>query len=267
MKKLVALLVVFSLVFSMIVSLAEDKKDEEELLNDYVEDMDETDSSFTVPVGFGIIYSVIIYRDGVGIVFSPLKSKTAALGLKALDFITDVQEIKLYYKNGQSTVVPATIEVKSYDVGTFISLNLSSKTMKAISDLSAIESELDRVAFVHGDKTEQEMSINELNQTLSNVFGSTVDIANQTISALSIFWNNLSNGVGVLAANTFSAAEKALVEAGDWISDSASSIGQSMTELADKAGETFNNALEETGEFLENAGDKVSDFWKGLWGN
>ena len=267
MKKIISVLLTIVLVFVMSASMADEKKKDEELLDEYVEEMEETDSSFTVPVGVGIIYSVIIYRDGVSVVFSPLKSKKAALGLKALDFITDVNEIKLYYKNGQSAVLPATVEIKSYDVGTFITLNMSSKTMTAISDLSSIKSELDKVAFVHGDKSEQEMSVEELNQALSGVFGGAIDIANQSITAITTFWNNLSGGIGVLAANTYSSVEKALVSAGDWIADSASSLGNTVTDLADKAGEALGNAAEDAGEYLENAGDAVSDLWNGLWGN
>ncbi len=267
MRKIISVLLTIVLVFMMSASMADEKKKDEELLDEYVEEMEETDSSFTVPVGVGIIYSVIIYKDGVSVVFSPIKSKKASLGLKALDFITDVNEIKLHYKNGQFAVLPATVEIKSYDVGTFITLNMSSKTMTAISDLSSIKSELDKVAFVHGDKSEQEMSVEELNQALSGVFGGAIDIANQSITAITTFWNNLSGGIGVLAANTYSSVEKALVSAGDWIADSASSLGNTVTDLADKAGEALGNAAEDAGEFLENAGDAVSDFWNGLWGN
>ena len=123
MKKLLSVLLAFILVFTVSVSVAEEQKAEEQLPDEHTEETKETERSYTVPVGVGIVYSVIIYQDSISIVFTPVRNKPAELWLKTLDFLTDVKEIKLNYKDGQSVVFPATVEIKSYDVGTFVSLN------------------------------------------------------------------------------------------------------------------------------------------------
>ena len=261
LKRLISVLLVLILVFTVPISVAEDGKAEGELSEGYAEETKEADRSFTIPVGVGIIYSVIVYKDGVSVVFTPIRNKAAAVGLKTLDFLADVEEIKLYFKDGQSVVFPATVEIKSYDVGTFVALNLSLKTVAAISDLSSVKSVPERVAFVHGDRTEQEMSLDELNQALSDAYGRTVDIANQAGKAVTLFLKKLSDGVRILAADAFESLGKILTDAGQWLSDTASSAGRSINELKDKAGEAFGNALESTGELMENAADTFMDLW------
>ena len=266
MKKLLSVLLALVLVFTLPVSVAEEQKAEDQLPDEHTEETKETDRSFTIPVGVGIVYSVIIYKDSISVVFSPVRNKTAEIGLKTLDFIADVQEIKLYYKDGQSLVFPATFEIKSYDVGIFVSLNLSLKTITALSDLFAAESVPDRVAFVRKDGTERVMSLKELNQALSDAFDSMVDIAARAGKAIAVFLKNLAQGVWFYAEEASASAGKALAEAGRWISESASSVGQSVNKLKDKAEEAMGNTLEKIGGHLKDAYESVKDIWYGLRG-
>jgi len=266
MKKLLSVLLAFILVFTISASVAEGQKAEEQLPDGHPEETKEADRSYTIPVGVGIVYSVIIYKDSISVVFSPVRNKAAEIGLKALDTLADVKEIKLYYQDGQAVAFPVSVEIKSYDVGTFVSLNLSLDTVKAASDLFAAESGPDRVAFVRGDGTERVMSLTELNQTLSDAFNSTVDIAARTGKAIGVFLKNLAQGVWFYAEKTSASAGKALAEAGRWISESASSVGQSMNKLKDKAGEAVGNTLEKIGGHLKDAYESVKDIWNGLRG-
>ena len=201
-----------------------------------------------------------------GFVFTPVRNKPAELWLKTLNFLTDVKEIRLNYKDGQSVVFPATVEIKSYDVGTFVSLNLSLKTVRAVSDLFATESDPDKITFVRSDGTEREMSLAELNQALSNAFDSAVDIAARTGKAIIVFLKNLSRGIWIYAEETSASVGKALAEAGRWISESASSVSQSVNKLKDKAGEALGNTMGNIRDHLESAAETVKDIWNGLRG-
>ena len=266
MKKLLSVLLAFILVFTISASVAEGQKAEEQLPDGHPEETKEADRSYTIPVGVGIVYSVIIYKDSISVVFSPVRNKTAEVALKALDFIADVQEIKLYYKDGQPVAFPATVEIKSYDVGTFICLNLSLDTVKALSDLFGTESGPDRIAFVSKDGTERVMSLSELNKALGDAFDSAVDIAARAGKAIGVFLKNLSQGVWFYAEKTSASAGKALAEAGRWISESASSVAQSVNKLKDKAGEAVGNTLEKIGGYMKDAYESVKDIWNGLRG-
>lgn len=266
MKKLLSVLLAFILVFTVSVSVAEEQKAEEQLPDEHTEETKETERSYTVPVGVGIVYSVIIYQDSISIVFSPVRNKAAEFGLKALDTLTDVKEIKLYYQDGQPVAFPVSVEIKSYDVGTFVSLNLSLDTVKALSDLFAAESDPDRVVFVRGDGTEQVMSLVELNQALSDAFDSAVDIAARAGKAIGTFLKNLSQGIWFYAEKTSASLGKALAEAGRWISEKASSVGQSVNKLKDKAGEAVGNTAGNIRDHLKNASETVKEIWNGLRG-
>ena len=266
MKKLLSVLLAFILVFTVSVSVAEDKTEEKALSDSPSEGAEETVRSFTIPVGVGIVDSVILYRGSASVVFSPIRNKAAVLALKTLDFLADVKEIKLYYQDGQSVVLPVGIEIRSYDVGTFISLNLSLKTVTTIPDLFAAKSGLDRVAFVLGDGSEREMSLSELNQALSGAFGTAVDIASQAKEAIVVFLKNLSNKVWAFAKRTSASFRQTLADAWRWLSESAASSGQSLNELKEKVREAFGNVLENSGSYWKYASRSVKRLWNGLRG-
>ena len=268
MKKLLSVLLAFILIFTISVSAAENKQAGEELTAESVEQTEgteETDRSYVIPVRVGILYSVIVYRGGVSVVFNPILSKAADIGLKALKLITDVKEIKLYYKNGQTAVLPALIEIQPYDIGTVISLNLSVETVTAVIDLFTKGSGLDRIAFVHSDMTEQCISLNGLEQVLSDVFGCTVDIAKRAREAIGVFLENMSNRVWTSTTESATSVKDTLINAWKRITESTASAGQSLKNIKDKAGETLDNALESAGEAVENAAEKFRNFWDGLW--
>lgn len=268
MKKLIAVLLSFMLIFTAVVSAAEEKEAGGKNPDPYTEESgkesEEADQSFMIPVGVGIIYSVVISKDRVSVIFSPIKSKAASLGLQFLDSLAGVEEIRLSFKNGQSVVLPAAAEIKSYDVGTFIALNLSLNAVRAVSDLVKIKSDPDRVAFVHHDGTEQEMSFDELNQAFSSAFGGIVDLSAQAGEAVSVFLNNLRNGVVILMSDSSASVKKALAEAEQWISKTVSSAGQSAAELKDSAEAAWENAREKAGEWMENAADSLKTLWNSL---
>ena len=63
MKKLLSVLLAFILVFTVSASVAEAQRPEETLPDEHTEETKETDRSFTITVGVGFVYSVIIYKD------------------------------------------------------------------------------------------------------------------------------------------------------------------------------------------------------------
>ena len=204
MKKLLSVLLAFILVFTVSASVAEAQRPEETLPDEHTEETKETDRSFTIPVGVGIVYSVIIYRDSISIVFTPVRNKPAELWLKTLDFLTDVKEIKLNYKDGQSVVFPATVEIKSYDVGTFVSLNLSLKTVRAVSDLFATESDPDTSVgkalaeagrWISKSASSVSQSVNKLKdkagEALGNTMGNIRDHLESAAETVKDIWNGL----------------------------------------------------------------------------
>ena len=262
MKKLLSALLAFILIFTLSVSAAENKEAGETLPDEPFEQTEEADRSYVIPVRVGILYSVIIQRGGVRAVFSPIRSKVADIGLKVLKFITDVKEIKLYFKNGQTAVLPALIEVQSYDIGIFVSLNLSVKIVTAIIDLFTKKSVVEKVAFVHSDQTEQIVTLGDLNQVLGSVFGCAVDVVKRAGKAIGTFLKNLTKGVWTSPAESSGSVRDTLVNAWKQITESA---GQSVKDLKDKAGDMLDNALESAGELVDNAAEKFKDFWNGLW--
>ena len=56
MKKLLSVLLAFILVFTVSASVAEAQRPEETLPDEHTEGTNETDRSFTIPVGVGIVY-------------------------------------------------------------------------------------------------------------------------------------------------------------------------------------------------------------------
>ena len=110
------------------------------------------------------------------------------------------------------------------------------------------------------------MSLAELNQALSNAFDSAVDIAARTGKAIIVFLKNLSRGIWIYAEETSASVGKALAEAGRWISESASSVSQSVNKLKDKAGEALGNTMGNIRDHLESAAETVKDIWNGLRG-
>lgn len=263
MKKNISIVLSVILVLVSSLSAAESAApaDSEKLIGEYYASAGEKDGVFTVPVGVGIIYSVLIYKDSVGIVFSPVKNGKVAMGLQALDFLTDVKEIRLGFEDGKSAVFPASLEIKAYDVGTFIVLNLSAGTAASLSALVSAGSMPDKAVFVRSDGTEQTLTVADLNKALGSFFDGAVDIVNQVKDAFSVFWQNLSKGVSVFAKKTKASVQRALIVAGLYMFGTMTRLGQAL----DKAEEALRNGLDQTGDFVKDAADKAADFWKKLW--
>jgi len=82
MKKLVSWMLAIMLAVLSMPAIAETipADGEEELLDQYVSELKDSDEFFSIPIRFGIIYSVALYRNGVGIVFQPVTNKAASLG-------------------------------------------------------------------------------------------------------------------------------------------------------------------------------------------
>lgn len=277
-KTIVGILSIF-LVLCLIPVCAESSTtdDQEELLDDYIENLEETDRSFTIPIGVGIIYSVILYHDSVGVVFTPIKSKSASMGLEVASFMTDLNRIQLHLLDGQTIVLPAVVDIKRYDVGTFITINLSMQAASQVVQLINNDSPVVRITFIQNSNNEYDMSIEELNRTLSSSFDSVVDIVNQASAAITVFWNNLSRGIGIFASNAYSSIESVLINVGSFISGTSSSIGEkvsdavssaggAITDATTAAGDYITDAATSAGEFIEDATGTVSDFWKGMFG-
>ena len=290
MKKTFAVILSFMLVLYLLPVHAESDtaQEQEELLEGYLENLEETDRSFAIPIGVGIIYSVILHNDSVGIVFTPIRSKRAAMSLEFASFMTDLKQITLHLLDGEAIVLPAVVDIKKYDVGTFITLNLSMQTASQVMQLIKNDSPVVRVTFTQNSNKEYDMSIDELNRSLSSSFDGAVDIINQVSSAISVFWTNLSRGIGVFASNAYSSVESVLMNIGDFFSGTASLIGERVSDAVNDAGDAINDAASKANDFfndaastagdlindassaagdlIDDAAEKVTDFWKGLFG-
>ena len=258
MKKLLSVLLAFILIFTISVSAAENTEAGADLPDKPAEETEEADRSYVIPVRVGILYSVIVYRGGVSVVFNPITSKVTEVGLKVVRLISDVKEIKLYYQDGQTAVLPALIEVQTNDAGAVISLNLSVKTVTAVIDLFSKKSGLDKIAFVHSDMTEQFISLKSLDQALSDAFGCAVDVAQRAGKAIGTFLKNITNRIWTSTTESAASLKDSLISAWKRITESAVSDGPSVKDEEDKAEEKPDN-------FFENAAEKFKDFWNRLW--
>ena len=278
MKRLIALMLCLALAMGLVLALAEPTADEEKLLEDYARDLDKTDRSFTLPIGIGIIYSVILRHDSVGIVLSPARSLGTALSVEALAYLTDLKEIRVLMKGGETVKLPATVEIEKYKVGTFVTLNLSMQTGSLLTQVIGKGAQIDCVTFVQNSGKEYDMTLDELNSSLSEAFGSGVDIVGQASEALKTFWANLTEGIGVFASDAYASIEKALEDVGNYMSGAASSIGGAIADAWNAAGEAVSGALDAAGSAIddaanaagsaiEDAAGAVTDLWNSLWGN
>jgi len=267
-KKIVLVVLALSLLFTCTVSLSEVvSEDSEEILGEYIDEMKESGRTFTIPLHIGPIYSVIVRKDGIGIVFNMVKSKAMELSLEAISFVTDLEEMDIALENGASFNIPAVVQLQSYDVGSFITLNLSAKATSTLIELLNQSSPIVKFTFVQGDGNKIDMTVDEVNKALSDASGTAVDIVNQAGTAAGEFFNNLGAGAGTFAADAYASVEQAVINAGDALIDAANDAGDFLGEAADSVGEFLGNTAESAGGALEDAAESVTDFWKGLWGN
>ena len=257
LKKIFIMLLAVTLIFASVPSWAETQTEEEkeELLQQYTEQAGNDDKYFNVPIRIGIINSINIRKDGLGLVFQPITGTVTSMSLKALSFLIDLKEIGVHLENEQTVKVPAVVKILDNEAGTFIELNLTLSGARSISDLIASESPVKTVSFIQNDNSQIDMTIEELNNALGSITGGVVDITNQVGEAISTFWKNLTGGIGTFVTDAFTSIGGALNQAGEFIA-----------EKWDAAGETVNGALEAAGGFLDDAADTVSDLFGGLFG-
>lgn len=256
LKKVFIMLLAVTLIFASVPSWAETQTEEEkeELLQQYTEQAETEDKYFNVPIRIGIIHSVNIRKDGLGLVFQPITGPVAVMSLKALRFLIDLKEIGIHLENGQTVEVPAVVKVLDNEAGTFIELNLTLSGARAISDLITSESPVKAVSFIQKDSSQIDMTIEELNNTLSSIAGRAVDITKQAGEAISAFWKNLTGGIGTFVTDAFTTIEGAFNKAGEFIA-----------EKRDAAGEAVNGAWEAVAGFLHKAADTVKNLFGGLF--
>ena len=267
-KKIFLFVLVTVILLTVSLSFAESTTEEQEqALTDYVNEVKESGRSFTVPINIGPIYSVIVKEDGIGIVFSFIKSKAVSVGLEAISFVTDLKEMDISLENGKTFTIPAVVALQSHDVGTFIIFNISLEAANAIIEMVDQGSPVVKFTFIQGSGNRVEMSVDEVNQALSDATGSTVDIVNQGISAVTEFGNNLASGIGKFMEDAYSATEKAIVDAGDTIVNIANDAGSAIVDAGNAVGDFLGDASEAVGDSLSDAMDSVGNFWNGLWGN
>ena len=267
LKKSLSLLLALALVLIPSLAAAEDDSAKEELLEEYMENIEETDRSFTIPISFGILQAITLQKDGVGISFKTFTNLVTATGLEIVSIATDLKQIDIHLSDGHLVSFPAVVQIKQNDdFGTYIKINISKKAAKSIADLVQSKAPIVQITFTQNSGAKQSMTVDELNKALSEVFGGTVDIVNQGASAVAAFWEKLSQGAGTFYSNAYDSVESALVQAGDFIANTASDVGQALTDAASTAGSAVSDAIGTTGDFVGDAADTVSNFWNGLWG-
>ena len=110
-KRFMALTVAVIMTLISICAYAEtDAKEKEEEVEEFMEELEETSQSFTIPINIGPIYSVIVRHDGIGIALSMIKSKSLSLALEAVSFLTDLKEMDIHLENGKKYTIPAVIQ-------------------------------------------------------------------------------------------------------------------------------------------------------------
>ncbi len=267
-KKIFLFALVTVILLTVSLSSAESTTEEQEqALVDYVNEMKESGRSFTVPLNIGPIYSVIVKEDGIGIVFSFIKSKAVSVGLEAISFVTDLKEMDISLENGKIFTIPAVVALQSHDVGTFVIFNISLESAKAIMEMINQDSPVVRFSFIQGNGNRIEMSVDEVNQALSAATGNTVDIVKQGLSAVTEFGNGLTSDIGQFLEDTYAATEKAIVDAGDTLANLANDAGSAIADAGNAVGDFLGDASEAVGDSLSDAMDSVGSFWNGLWGN
>ena len=125
-KRFMALTVAVIMTLISICAYAEtDAKEKEEEVEEFMEELEETSQSFTIPINIGPIYSVIVRHDGIGIALSMIKSKSLSLALEAVSFLTDLKEMDIHLENGKKYTIPAVIQFLKQEVGSFIVFNIT----------------------------------------------------------------------------------------------------------------------------------------------
>jgi len=266
LKKMFIILLASIFAFTVFPAAAEEQTGKEALLQEYTEEAEATEKYFNVPVRVGIINSVNIRKDGLGIVFQPISSTAAKMGLKALAFLADLKEIQVLLEDGRSIGVPAVVKVLDNEAGTFIELNVTISGAKTISELITNRDAVRTISFIHNDQSRTDMTTEELNKTLSTVTGKAVDFTKQAADAAAAFWKNLSDGAGMLAADAYSTAEGAITQAGEFITGTWDSAGKALSEAAGKTGDIAENALEAARGFFRNAAVFISQLWRSITG-
>ena len=263
LRKLFAILLAAVLLFSSFPAAAEGQaaEEKEDLLQEYTEEAESTDRYFNVPVRIGIISSVNIRKDGLGIVFQPIAGTAARMALKTFVFITDLKTIELILEDGRSLEVPAVVSVLDNEAGTFIELNVTLSGAKAVAELLKNKTPVKTISFIRNSQPRVDMTVEELNQALGAVTGGAVNLSNQAAEAVSVFWKNLSEGAGTFAADARSAAEGAIGKAGDFVTEKWDSAEKAASDAAGKVSGKVQDALDAARGFFR----KAAVFFSGLW--
>ena len=265
MKKAISfiLALILFLLPSMVVAEA---AEEQALYEKYVENLKETDRTFTVPIGIGIIQSVIVLKDGIGVALAPIGGRAVSIGLQALDYLIDLKEVELHLENGQKLRFPAIAKIANTEVGSFVIVYITREVISSLAELISNHSSVVRLSFIQGDQTTHDMTMEELNQSFRKAFGETIDFIRQIPKAIAVFCKNLTEGIGVFAENTHAAIEKAVVDAGRYISEKWTDVGEALFGAAESAGKAVSGVVESAGKVLEDASEAISDFWNRLFG-
>ena len=267
MKRSIAVLLVLLLMTLPLPGFAEEQAEAREaILNDYASDLDKTNRSFTIPINVAVIHAVVLYKDHVGIVFTPIQSNGVALGLESLSFLMDLRQINFDLTDGSQVSIPAVLQIMHVDgIGAYVCLNLSLEAFQSVSALVSSGSTIVELTFMQNSGASYSMTVEELEQSLRDAFGGSVDFVNDITQATSLFWNNLSHAIGAFASDAYSSIEAALLEAGEAIEGLTNSAKQAVSDAVNAAGEVFSSASDEANQFLEDAAESVSGFFSVLW--
>ena len=264
MKKLVSLLLACVLFLLPCLGSAEGSADQEAVYDEYVENLRETDRSFTVPIGIGILQSVTIMKDGVGIALRPIGGRLFSLGLSALGFLIDLKEVELLLEDGQTIHLPAVVQLSHTEVGTFIIIYLTGSTFSSLSELFSVRSRVVKLTFIQNSRKSFDLTMDELNQALSSVYGKTVDFVKLAATAVSVFWRNLKEGIGTFAENTREAIGKAVISAGEYLSDRWTEVSGELSGMAESIGKKISDMLDSARNALREFSESVTAYWKSL---
>lgn len=267
MKKLVSLLLACMLFLLPSLGSAEqsaEQADQEAVYDAYVENLRETDRSFTVPIGFGMFQSVTLMKDGIALAFKPIGGRLVSIGLSALGFLIDLKEVELLLDDGQTIRFPTAVKLSNTEVGTFIIVYITGETISSLSRLFSIRSHVARITFIQNSQNSFNMTMDEFNQALGSILGGTLDFVRLGASAVSVFWRNLKEGIGTFAANTHEAIEKAIAGTVNYLSDKWTDVSVTLSGAAESVGKKISDMIESTRKVFREFSESVTNYWQSL---
>lgn len=229
-------------------------EEQQKIYDEYVEELKESKRVMTVPVGSGLVHSILVKEDGFGIVLNLVTGKTLADSLKALAFLADLTAVDVYLENGEKYAIPAVVEIQFYNIGAFVTLNITVEAAKTLAGIIGSKSLVEKIVFTQGSGKQTELTVAELNESLSKVTGKVVDVLERARRVVRVFWLLLSRRVVRFASNAYDAVQSLIAD-----------VGSSLQKAGSEAGEKLQDAAKSVVIFLSNAVEGIGAVWNRFW--